>query len=197
MLVAAQRSLFFNSMLVLMSLGWTFLGLAAFAFIASELLNIMSGSRLRQIYGGLLGTGIASALTFSRGSQPIKALMCSITQSLPGSGLLARCREILTGALKQAYSVLFQTADVLFCIGAPLLAFTAGVGWWLIEDIDGPMLLFYIGLIIVISIAGIYNNLVRMLPLGYFNGCWLIDNSKLSYPFEAPLRVHETVELMC
>lgn len=70
------------------------------------------------------------------------------------------------------------------------------VGWWLIEEISGPMLLFYMGLIGVIAIAGIYNNPVRMLALGYFNGYWIIDDNKLSYPFEAPMRVDETIELM-
>ena len=77
-----------------------------------------------------------------------------------------------------------------------MLVLTAFVGWWLIDEIDAVMLLFYLGLICLISVAGIYNNLVRMIAIGYFNGYWLIDLNMLSYLFEAPLRMSATIELM-
>ena len=106
------------------------------------------------------------------------------------------CCSALGRFIKRLYSLLYQTADVIFCMGIPILLLTAMVGWWLIEELNGSMLLFYMGLIMVIAVAGIYNNPVRMLALGYFNGYWIIDDNWLAYPFEAPLLVDETIELM-
>lgn len=199
-LIAAGRSLLLFSRLVFISFSWALLGMAFFSYIAGDLLGLFSVSRHFEILSGLLGLVIISYFVFYTGHKPthktVKADILLRLKSLPGATLLARFCLRLVLLVRRFYAMLYQFADVVFCVGVPMLVLTAVVGWWLIEEIDAAILLFYLSLMCIISIAGIYNNLVRMLAIGYFNGYWLIDANMLSYPFEAPLRVHATVELM-
>jgi hypothetical protein len=196
MLAAARRSMACIISFIFLCAGWGVMGLAAFDYIASQFFAQISGSTQRQIWFGLLGMAVAGWLTFFGSNRLIHEVLPSLAARLPGYSIVYGCCRALGGFIKRLYSLLYQTADVIFCMGIPILLLTAMVGWWLIEEINGPMLLFYMGLIMVIAIAGIYNNAVRMLSLGYFNGYWLIDDNKLSYPFEAPLLVDETLGLM-
>ncbi|MDA8735288.1 hypothetical protein N9M56_04525 [Porticoccaceae bacterium] len=196
MLAVARRSVAYIVSIVLLCTGWGLLGMATFDYLASQFFDEIPGSPQMQIWFGLLGMAITSYLTFFGRNQFVQEVLPSLATRLPGYNIAHVCCSALGLWVKRFYSILYQTADVIFCIGIPILLLTAMVGWWLIEEISGPMLLFYMGLIGVIAIAGIYNNPVRMLALGYFNGYWIIDDNKLSYPFEAPMRVDETIELM-
>ncbi|MDG1200211.1 MAG: hypothetical protein P8N12_06275 [Porticoccaceae bacterium] len=196
MLAVARRSVAYIVSIVLLCTGWGLLGMATFDYLASQFFDEITGSPQMQIWFGLLGMAITSYLTFFGRNQFVQEVLPSLATRLPGYNIANACCSALVFWVKRFYSILYQTADVIFCIGIPILLLTAMVGWWLIEEISGPMLLFYMGLIGVIAIAGIYNNPVRMLALGYFNGYWIIDDNKLSYPFEAPMRVDETIELM-
>lgn len=196
MLAAARRSVscFFSLMLV--CAGWGLLGLATFDYVASQFFAVIPGSTQMQIWCGLLGMAISSCVTFLGHNQIVQEILPALVARLPGYSLLHSCCSWLHSILKRFYSLLYQTADVIFCVGIPILILTSMVGWWLVEEVNGSMLLFYIGLISVIAVAGIYNNAVRMLALGYFNGYWIIDDNKLAYPFEAPMLVDETTGLM-
>jgi len=196
MLAIARRSIATILSLVLLCLGWGLLGLAVVDYLSSEFLGAPSGSSPRRIWCGLLGMTIAGGMTFCGRNQLLKQVLPPLAAQLPGYAFVQNCLSALGRLVKRLYSLLYQTADVIFCIGIPILVLTALVGWWLIEEIYSSMLLFYIGLIAVIAIAGIYNNPVRMLSLGYFNGYWLIDDNRLSFPFEAPLLVDQTLALM-
>jgi len=196
MLAIARRSVVDILSLVLLCTGWGLLGLAFVDYLKSEFFGTLSGSRPMQIWCGLLGMAITGVITFCGRNQLLEQVLPSLAARLPGCVFLQNCLSALGRLVKRLYSLLYQTADVIFCIGIPILVLTALVGWWLIEEIYGSMLLFYIGLIAIIAIAGIYNNPVRMLSLGYFNGYWIIDDNRLSFPFEAPLLVDQTLALM-
>jgi hypothetical protein len=197
---AAGRSLLGLSRLVFIGFGWALLGLSVFSYIAGDLLELFPVARHVEILAGLLGLLISCYFIFYNGNKPTqKPVIAEIslqTKRVPGAIVLASFCSGLRRFVRRSYAVLYQTTDVVFCVGAPMLVLTAFVGWWLIDEIDAVMLLFYLGLICLISVAGIYNNLVRMIAIGYFNGYWLIDLNMLSYPFEAPLRVSATIELM-
>ena len=196
MLAAARRSVSCFISFILLCIGWGLLGLAVFDYVAGQFFDAVNGSTQMQIWFGLLGITITGGLTFFGQNQLVQEILPSLAARFPGYGIAHGCCSALGRFIKRLYSLLYQTADVIFCMGIPILLLTAMVGWWLIEELNGSMLLFYMGLIMVIAVAGIYNNPVRMLALGYFNGYWIIDDNWLAYPFEAPLLVDETIELM-
>ena len=66
----------------------------------------------------------------------------------------------------------------------------------MLDEVNGAVLLLYLLLIGIIGVIGVYNNLVRMLAIGYFNGYWLVDDNMLSYPFVAPLRVYGNINIV-
>ena len=110
--------------------------------------------------------------------------------------LVGRGCNRLGRLLHTVYSHLYQTTDVLFCIGLPMLVITALVGWWLIDEVVLSSMVLYLCLLLAISITGIYSNAVRMLSVGYFNGYWILSSDWLSYPFIAPMRLQQNVDLM-
>ena len=107
------------------------------------------------------------------------------------AGRLEPPRAALAHILRGLYINLYLLADVVFCVGAPLLILTASVGWWLLDEVSYPSLLGYCCLISIIVFTGFYSNLVRLLSLGYFFGYWLLSEHMLLYPFMAPALVQE------
>ncbi|MGB0449459.1 MAG: hypothetical protein ACPGF6_02630, partial [Porticoccaceae bacterium] len=94
------------------------------------------------------------------------------------------------------YTNLYLLADVVFCVGAPLLIITASAGWWLLDEVSYLALLGYCCMISLIVFTGLYSNLVRLLSLGYFFGWWLLSEEMLLYPFLAPALVQENMAIM-
>ncbi len=94
------------------------------------------------------------------------------------------------------YINLYLLADVVFCVGAPLLIISASTGWWLLEEISYLALLGYCCMISVIVFTGLYSNLVRLLSLGYFFGYWVLSDNMLLYPFVAPALVQKNIAIM-
>ena len=136
-------------------------------------------------------------------SERLRRVNCSITQWLSGTALgalvggkIRHGRSLARSGLRSFYINLFLLADVLFCVGAPLLIVAASAGWWLIDDVSYVALLLYCCLISIIFFAGLCSNLVRLLALGYFFGYWLLSTDMLMYPFIAPAVVQANIANM-
>ena len=105
-------------------------------------------------------------------------------------------RSLARSGLRSFYINLYLLADVLFCVGVPLLIIAASAGWWLIDEVSYIALLLYCCLISIIFFAGLCSNLVRLLALGYFFGYWLLSADMLMYPFIAPAVVQTNIANM-
>ena len=178
----------------LLILGWALLASSLVNYVKEQFLGLGSGSRELQVWGAVLGILLSSYQTFYWRENPLRRLVFVY----PGDGGPSQLQQAVISmgyAVKRGYRLVFQTADVIFCVGAPLLVMTALVGWWLIDEITGTLIIIYLVLISIIALVGVYNNLVRMLALGYFHGYWLVDENKLSYPFEAPVGVYNNIQI--
>lgn len=105
-------------------------------------------------------------------------------------------RATAARVLHALYINLYLLADVVFCVGAPLLILSASTGWWLLDEVGYLSLLGYCCLITLIVFSGLYSNLVRLLSLGYFFGYWLLSEHMLLYPFMAPALVQQNFILI-
>ena len=175
---------------------WFLLGIVVCDYLFGNLLGLFATSIYSQAWAILL----LVALSFS---PPLKAAQLNIKQwcSTTGVGIylvgsLGRFQAIAARVLHSLYINLYLLADVVFCVGAPLLIITATAGWWLLEDISYMALLGYCCLISVIVFTGFYSNLMRLLSLGYFFGYWLLSEEMLLYPFAAPALVQQNIAIM-
>ena len=175
---------------LLMLAGWALVAQSVAGYTGSACCS--SIDKQAQVWSAIVGFVLCGYQTFYCSETPVALLRRS---ALPSQWL----DRILTGAgalIKKGYRHIFHAVDVLFCIGGPMLVVTALVGWWMLDEVNGSVLLLYLLLIAIIGVIGIYNNLVRMLATGYFNGYWLVDDDMLSYPFFAPLRVHGNINIV-
>jgi len=109
---------------------------------------------------------------------------------------ISRYKTAVARSLHAMYINLYLLADVIFCVGAPLLIITASAGWWLLDEVSYLALLGYCSIISLIVFTGLYSNLVRLLSLGYFFGYWVLSDSLLLYPFAAPALVQKNISTM-
>jgi hypothetical protein len=189
MLAATSRATGRLLLVALMFLGWGLIVGALADYVGAEWLSLSPGSRHWQVWGTIIGIFIAAYPSFYWPGNPLPRYAGWLVGSTWIASLLDSARRLL----RRSYRHLYQTADIIFCIGGPMLFITALVGWWVIDEVTASLLLLYLLVITLIGLVGIYNNLVRMLALGYFNGYWLVDDNKLSYPFEAPLVVFKNL----
>jgi hypothetical protein len=110
--------------------------------------------------------------------------------------VLAAVRDVFASAMRSIYISVYLLADVVFCVGTPLLIISASAGWWLLPEVSYVSLLIYSCMFSIIFFAGLYSNLVRLLALGYFFGYWLLDQAMLMYPFVAPAAVQQNIALI-
>lgn len=175
---------------------WFLLGIVVCDYLCGNILGLFTNSIYSQAWAILL----LVALSFS---PPLKATQINIKQwcSTTGVGiylvaLLGRYQAIAARILHALYINFYLLADVVFCVGAPLLIITASVGWWLLDEVSYPALLGYCCMISMIVFTGLYSNLVRLLSLGYFFGWWLLSDNMLLYPFAAPALVEKNIAIM-
>jgi hypothetical protein len=189
MLAATARATGSALLVVLMFLGWGLIIGALVDYVAAEFLSLSAGSRPWQVWGTLIGILIAAYPSFYWSGNPLSPYADWLLRSAWMAVLIDSARRLL----RRSYRHIYQAADIIFCIGGPMLFITALVGWWIIDEVTTPLLLLYLLVITIIGLLGIYNNMLRMLALGYFNGYWLVDDNRLSYPFEAPLVVYKNL----
>lgn len=179
---------------------WFLLGIVVCDYLFGNILGFFSTSIYSQSWSIL----ILVALSFS---SALKAAQLNIKQWYSTTGLgiyltektaayLGGYQALATRALHTLYINLYLLADVVFCIGAPLLIISASAGWLLLEEVSYLALLEYSCMISVIVFTGLYSNLVRLLSLGYFFGYWILSSSMLLYPFAAPALVQKNVAIM-
>ncbi len=175
---------------------WCLLGIILFDYLLGNILGLISTSINSQAWAILL----LAALSFS---SALKATQLNIKQwfSTTRVGLylaesLGGCQAIVVRALHSLYTNIYLSADVVFCIGAPLLIIAATAGWWLLDEVSYLALLGYCCMISLIVFTGLYSNLVRLLSLGYFFGYWLVSDDWLLYPFFAPALVQKNIVIM-
>ena len=165
MLAATARATGSALLVVLMFLGWGLIIWALVDYVAAEFLSLSAGSRPWQVWGTLIGILIAAYPSFYWSGNPLSPYADWLLRSAWMAVLIDSARRLL----RRSYRHIYQAADIIFCIGGPMLFIT------------------------IIGLLGIYNNMLRMLALGYFNGYWLVDDNRLSYPFEAPLVVYKNL----
>ena len=165
-------------------------------YIAGDLAGLFDTSRQSQAWSLLL------LLALSRSSM-LRVTNLRIGQWLANSLLgaivgpvLAAVRDVFASAMRSIYISVYLLADVVFCVGTPLLIISASAGWWLLPEVSYVSLLIYSCMISIIFFAGLYSNLVRLLALGYFFGYWLLDQAMLMYPFVAPAAVQQNIALI-
>jgi hypothetical protein len=179
---------------------WFLFGIVVFDYLFGNLLGLFTTSIYTQAWAILL----LVALSFS---SALKARQLKIIQWYSTTGLgiyiaekcsrnICSYRALVLRALRALYINLYLLADVIFCVGAPLLIISASAGWWLLEDVSYVALLGYCCMISLIVFAGLYSNLVRLLSLGYFFVYWLLSDSMLLYPFAAPALVQKNIATM-
>ena len=190
MLAKALGALGTAMLLLLMFAGWGLVILSVAGYAGSSW--AFSINKHQQIWTAVVGLALCGYQTFYW----FKATMALFRRSYLPLQWLDRFLLNVGVVIKKAYGHIFQAVDVLFCIGGPMLVVTALVGWWMVDEVNGSVLLLYLLLIGVIGVIGVYNNLVRMLAIGYFNGYWLVDDNMLSYPFVAPLRVYGNINIL-
>ena len=176
--------------------GWFLLGIIVCDYLFGNLLGLFATSIYSQAWAILL-------LVLLSFSPTLKATQLKIKQwySTTGAGIylaqsLGSYQAIAARILHALYTNLYLLADVVFCVGAPLLIITASAGWWLLDEVSYLALLGYCCMISLIVFTGLYSNLVRLLSLGYFFGWWLLSEEMLLYPFLAPALVQENMAIM-
>ena len=176
--------------------GWGLLIVASCDYLLGNLLGLFATSKQNQVWGLFSGAMLAIYPTFYWRRNPLKRCWLKLKMHSAAALAIGQACKRLGGLLRRGYTYLYQLADVLFCIGLPMLVVTALVGWWLIDEINLISMVLYLCLLLAISITGIYSNAVRMLSLGYFNGYWFLDSDWLSFPFAAPMRVQQNIDRM-
>lgn len=184
------------TLVVLMFVGWGLTGLASADYLLGNLCALFTPSKSGEVWGVALGLTLSTYQTVYWRRNPFRHCWLRLKKRSPLLGLVARGFNRAGRLAHMLYRHLYFTADVLFCIGLPMLVVTALVGWWLIEEVGLMCMVLYLCLLLAISVIGIYSNAVRMLSLAYFMGYWVITPDWLSYPFAAPMRVQQNVDAM-
>jgi hypothetical protein len=196
MIQALQRAV----LVLIVVNAWFLLSIVVFDYLFGNLLGLFATSIHTQAWAILL----LVALSFS---SALKATQLKIKQWYSTTGLgiyllekfsrnIGRYQTVAARALHGLYINLYLLADVIFCVGAPLLIISASAGWWLLEEVSYLALLGYYCMISLIVFTGLYSNLVRLLSLGYFFGYWLLSDSMLLFPFVAPALVQKNIATM-
>ena len=176
--------------------GWCLLAIVLVDYIAGDLAGLFDTSRQSQAWSLLLLLALSRSSTLRATNLRIGQWF---TNSLLGalvSPALTAVRDVFASALRSIYINVYLLADVVFCIGTPLLIISASAGWWLLPEVSYVSLLIYSCMISIIFFAGLCCNLVRLLALGYFFGYWLLDPAMLMYPFVAPAVVQQNIALI-
>ena len=175
---------------------WCLFAIVLIDYIVGDLAGLIHTSSQTQAWSLLLLFGLSRSST-------LRAANLTIKQWLAGSGLgalispaLIAVRDLFASALRSVYVNVYLLADVLFCVGSPLLIISASAGWWLLPEVSYVSLLIYSCMISIIFFVGLCCNLVRLLSLGYFSGYWLLNDAMLMYPFVAPAVVQQNIALI-
>ena len=73
---------------------------------------------------------------------------------------LITVRDIVVRGLRSVYVNVYLAADVLFCVGTPLLIISASAGWWLLPEVSYMSLIIYSCVISIIFFAGFYDEMI-------------------------------------
>ena len=196
MIQALQRAV----LVLIVVNAWCLLGIIAFDYLFGNLLGLFSTSIHTQAWAILLLVALSFSSALKATQLKIKQWYSTATVGIFLTEKLTKniCsyQAVAARALHALYINLYLLADVIFCVGAPLLIITASAGWWLLEEVSYLALLGYCCMISLIVFTGLYSNLVRLLSLGYFFGCWLLSDSMLLYPFSAPALVQKNIAIM-
>ncbi len=175
---------------------WSLLGIIVTDYLLGNLFGLFTTSIYTQAWAILLLVALSFSPTLWATQLNIKQ-WCSTT----GIGIflaqsLGTYQAIAIRVLHCLYTNLYLLADVVFCIGAPMLIITASAGWLLLDEVNYLALFGYCCLISLIVLLGLLSNLVRLLSLGYFFGWWLLSADMLLYPFLAPALVQQNIVTM-
>lgn len=176
--------------------GWCLFAIVLLDYIVGDLAGLVETSRQTQTWSLLLLFGLSRNATLRGTNLMIRQWFVGTGIGALVSPVLVAIGDLFASALRSVYINIYLLADVLFCIGTPLLIISASAGWWLLPEVSYVSLLIYSCMISIIFFAGLCCNLVRLLSLGYFFGYWLVDESMLMYPFVAPAAVQENIALI-
>ncbi|UVW34217.1 hypothetical protein NYF23_09300 [SAR92 clade bacterium H455] len=176
--------------------GWCLFAIVLLDYIVGDLAGLIDTSRQTQTWSLLLLFGLSHNSTLRETNLMIKQWFFGTGIGALVTPVLIAIGDLFASALRSVYINIYLLADVLFCIGTPLLIISATAGWWLLPEVSYVSLLIYSCMISIIFFAGLCCNLVRLLSLGYFFGYWLVDESMLMYPFVAPAAVQENIALI-
>ena len=175
---------------------WFVFGMLVCDYLFGNLLGFFSTSIQTQAWAILLLAALSFSSALNAAQVNIKQWCSTTGVGIYLLGSVGRCQAIAAKILHVLYINLYLLADVVFCVGAPLLILTASAGWWLLDEVSYPALLGYCCMISIIVFTGLYSNLVRLLSLGYFFGYWLLSENMLLYPFAAPAQVQKNIAIM-
>lgn len=175
--------------------GWCLFAIVLIDYIVGDLLGLIDTSVQTQGWSLLLLFGLSrSSMLRATNTKVVRWF----SRTLLGAIVVAKLttlRGFFASGLRSFYINTYLLADVLFCVGTPLLIISASAGWWLLPEVSYVSLLVYSCMISIIFFWGLHSNLVRLLTLGYFFGYWLAAESLLMYPFMAPAAVQHNVAL--
>jgi hypothetical protein len=192
MIQTLQRALF---VLVVIN-GWLLLGIIVFDYLFGNFFGLFPTSIHSQAWVILLLMLLSSLPALKATHLDIKQWCITSAAGISVVESIGQYQTSVARFLRALYINLYLLADVVFCVGAPLLILSATVGWWLLDEVSYLSLLGYCCMISVIVFSGLYSNLVRLLSLGYFFGYWLLSENMLLYPFVAPGLVQQNIGIM-
>ena len=175
--------------------GWCLFAIVLVDYIVGDLAGLIDSSLQTQAWSLLLLFGLSRSPTLRVTNQTIRQWFAKTLLGAVVGPVLTAIRGFFASALRSVYINVYLLADVLFCVGSPLLIISASAGWWLLPEVSYVSLLVYCCMISIIFFWGLHSNLVRLLTLGYFFGYWLVADSLLMYPFIAPAAVQVNVAL--
>lgn len=175
---------------------WSLLGIVLIDYMAAGLGGLVAICKQSQAWALLLLITLSRSSTLKQTGNSIKQWWKSTAVGAYIVHKSANLGALSSAVLRWFYINLYLLADVLFCVGAPLLIVSASAGWWLIDEVSYVALLIYSCMISIIFFAGLYSNLVRLLALGYFICYWLLAGDMLMYPFIAPAAVQQNITLL-
>ncbi len=172
---------------------WCLLGITATDYIFGNLFGLFSTSIYTQAWAIFLLVSLSFSPALWVTQLKIKQWCLTTGIGIFLAQSLSIYQTVAARFLHYLYTNLYLLADVVFCVGAPMLIITASAGWLLLDEVDYLALFGYCCLISLIVLLGLYSNLVRLLSLGYFFGWWLLSEDMLLYPFMAPALVQDNV----
>ena len=176
--------------------GWCLFAIVLIDYIAGDLLGLIDTSKQPQAWSLLFLFGLSRSSRLRDTDLKVRQWFAGTLLGAFITVKLTALRGFFASALRSVYLNVYLLADVLFCVGTPLLIISASAGWWLLPEVSYVSLLVYCCMISIIFFWGLHSNLVRLLTLGYFFGYWLVNESMLMYPFIAPAAVQQNVTLI-